>query len=52
MTNNSDKFVEGLPEAHLNSTAMLIVRDENATAMQSANVIETLQFVVYRELGF
>ena len=33
-TNNSDKFVEGPPEAHLNPTAVFIVKDGNATASQ------------------
>ena len=33
-TNNSDKFVEGLPEAHLNPTPTLNLREENAIARE------------------
>ena len=36
---------EGLPKAHLNATATLIARDENAIAS------EPDRFVVYCELG-
>ena len=32
LTNNSNKFAERLPEAHLNLTPTLIVKDENAIA--------------------